>query len=166
MSIAVKVTGTKEVMAALEKIGDAFDNKLEAAVLSGCFIVQNDAKRKCRYLTGDTRSSIHTGDYGGMSDLARSKTGTDIGGKVVTDRRVELLVGTNAENAKRLEYGTEPHIIVPKDKKALFWKGAEHPVKKVHHPGTRPYPFLRPAFDENRKKVVAEICSALKEVLK
>ena len=60
MSIAVKVTGTKEVMAALEKIGDAFDDKLEAAVLSGCLIVQNDAKEKCAYITGNLRSSIHT----------------------------------------------------------------------------------------------------------
>ena len=38
--IKVKVTGTREVIAALEKIGDAFRDKLEAAVMSGCLIVQ------------------------------------------------------------------------------------------------------------------------------
>ena len=60
MSIAVKISGTKEVMAALEKIGDAFNDKLRAAVMLGCLIVQNDAKEKCAYITGNLRSSIHT----------------------------------------------------------------------------------------------------------
>lgn len=38
--------------------------------------------------------------------------------------------------------GTEPHEIRPVRAKALFWEGAEHPVKKVDHPGTRPNPFV------------------------
>jgi hypothetical protein len=42
-----------------------------------------------------------------------------------------------------VEFGTSPHIIRPKNKQALFWKGAEHPVKLVNHPGTRPNPFIR-----------------------
>ncbi len=148
MSITVKVTGTREVIAALEKIGDAFDNKLEAAVLSGCLIVQNEAKRKCPYITGNLRSSIHTGGYGGMSDLSRSETGSDIGGKSVKDRSVELQVGTNVVYARRVEYG---------------FNQADR-LGRVYHQKAQPY--LRPALDENKKKVVAEISSALKEVLK
>lgn len=35
-----------------------------------------------------------------------------------------------------LEKGTRPHIIQPRFKKALFWPGARHPVRVVHHPGT------------------------------
>ncbi len=42
-----------------------------------------------------------------------------------------------------VEFGTLPHTIEPKDKKALSWKGAAHPVKKVQHPGTRPNNFIR-----------------------
>jgi len=38
--------------------------------------------------------------------------------------------------------GTEPHLIRPNKKQALFWEGAPHPVKLVHHPGTKPIPFL------------------------
>jgi hypothetical protein len=41
-----------------------------------------------------------------------------------------------------VEFGTPPHIILPINKKALFWKGATNPVKSVHHPGTRPNPFM------------------------
>ncbi|OKJ06822.1 HK97 gp10 family phage protein [Kitasatospora sp. CB01950] len=56
-----------------------------------------------------------------------------------------VTVGTNVEYASDVEYGTAPHVILPKNKKALYWKGAAHPVARVNHPGTRPYPFMRPA---------------------
>jgi len=42
--------------------------------------------------------------------------------------------------------GTAPHEIRPKRAKALFWRGARHPVRSVHHPGTRAQPFLRNAL--------------------
>ena len=38
--------------------------------------------------------------------------------------------------------GTRPHDIRPRNKKALFWKGAKHPTKRVHHPGTKSNPFI------------------------
>jgi hypothetical protein len=46
-----------------------------------------------------------------------------------------------------VEQGTEPHVIYPRFKKALFWPGADHPVRMVNHPGTKPYPFLMPAAE-------------------
>ena len=60
--------------------------------------------------------------------------------------------------AKHVEYGTNPHVILPKGKinggaDALYWKGAKHPVKKVNHPGTRPKPFLRPAMFETQQEI-------------
>ena len=43
-----------------------------------------------------------------------------------------------------VEFGTPPHIIRPKNKKALHWGGKNGPVVKlVHHPGTKPQPFIR-----------------------
>jgi hypothetical protein len=33
--------------------------------------------------------------------------------------------------------GTRAHDIYPRDKQALFWPGARHPVTHVHHPGTK-----------------------------
>lgn len=50
--------------------------------------------------------------------------------------------------------GTKAHIILPKGQgtfhagkqltkgSALWWPGAEHPVRKVHHPGTKANDFL------------------------
>jgi len=42
--------------------------------------------------------------------------------------------------------GTKPHDIYPRIKKALYWPGATHPVKMVHHPGAKPNPFVKVAL--------------------
>jgi hypothetical protein len=57
-------------------------------------------------------------------------------------------VGAQAPYGIFVEYGTSAHEIRPKYAKALFWEGAEHPVKLVHHPGTGAIPFLRQGFSE------------------
>lgn len=46
-----------------------------------------------------------------------------------------------------LEEGTPPHVIKPKNKKALNWYGASHPVKEVKHPGTKAQPVIGPTVD-------------------
>lgn len=57
-----------------------------------------------------------------------------------------LRVGSNLDRAIWMEEGTRPHVIRPKNAKALFWPGAEHPWALVNHPGTMAQPFLRPAL--------------------
>jgi Phage virion morphogenesis family len=44
--------------------------------------------------------------------------------------------------ARFFHFGTKPHIIRPRTKKALYWIGAKHPVAKVNHPGTPPRKLL------------------------
>lgn len=61
---------------------------------------------------------------------------------------VSVHVGT--DHWADVEYGTNPHTIVPRTKKALFWPGARHPVRKVNHPGTPAQPFIRPAVYQAR----------------
>lgn len=62
-----------------------------------------------------------------------------------------------ASYAPFVEYGTRPHEIRPKDAKALYFvkDGKEIVVKRVRHPGSKPYPFLF-ADLENRKKKFKE----------
>ena len=69
---------------------------------------------------------------------------------------------SNIKYAVMVEKGTKAHIIKPKDKKALYWKGARHPVKSVRHPGSRAKPFLIPAFE----KEIPYFVENLKEVVK
>src|SRR3977135_3862841 len=47
-----------------------------------------------------------------------------------------------ASYAPYVEFGTRPHTILPKEKKALYWPGAAHPVMRVNHPGSRANPFM------------------------
>lgn len=62
-----------------------------------------------------------------------------------------LRVGSRDVNyAQAIEMGMPPFVIVPNGKKALFWPGADHPVKYVNHPGWQPQPYLRPALYQRR----------------
>lgn len=49
-----------------------------------------------------------------------------------------------------VEMGTAAHIINAKAGGALYWPGADHPVKRVNHPGTAPMPYLRPSLFQRR----------------
>lgn len=58
-------------------------------------------------------------------------------------------VGTrDVSYAAVVEFGSAPHEIVAVHTKVLRWQGPTGPVfrKRVHHPGTRPRPFLRGAL--------------------
>lgn len=71
----------------------------------------------------------------------------------VTPMGLTLIISM-IEYGKYVEYGTPPHIILPKEGKAIAWgkkvgtteEGKpmwEFVRKKVMHPGTRPQPFIR-----------------------
>ena len=61
--------------------------------------------------------------------------------------------GPTVEHAKFVVKGTRPHDIYPREKKALYWVGARHPVPHVFHPGTRPDNFVRRAKEKTEDKV-------------
>ena len=75
---------------------------------------------------------------------------------------MEVTVHTsNIKYAPMVEYGTKAHIIKAKNKKALYWKGASHPVKSVRHPGSKAKPYLIPAFESEKDNLIKN----LKEVI-
>jgi len=57
-------------------------------------------------------------------------------------------VGSDLPYAKFVTDGTRAHTIQPKNGHALFWPGAAHPVKLIHHPGTRANPFMDEAAQQ------------------
>ena len=60
-----------------------------------------------------------------------------------------------AKHGLYVEFGTPPHVIRPKNKKALHWGGKGGPVvKEVHHPGTAPNPFVRSTIHTKLKDIV------------
>jgi len=65
--------------------------------------------------------------------------------------------------ARWVEEGTGPHMlgpIYPRTKKALFWPGADHPVRMVSaflHPGSKPHPYLIPAAQQHYPSLALRI---------
>ena len=107
--------------------------------------------------------------------LVHRKTGNlgrSIRVQSVTDTHATVIAG--ARYAGFVEFGTRAHEITPRARKALRWaatsagrrlSGAPRVgasvvfAKRVHHPGTKPYPFLVPGA----KRAVAG--SGLKDVV-
>ncbi len=81
---------------------------------------------------------------------------TDVGNMEVTVHT------SNIKYARGVEEGTRPHIIKAKNKKALYWKGAKHPVKSVRHPGSRAKPFLIPAFEKEKEVLIRDLEKVIK----
>lgn len=102
--------------------------------LSG--IVESDAKRNANWKdrTSHARQSLHAGVEGRGRDLT-------------------LYLSHGVKYGKYLEEGTPPHVIRPKNKKALYWHGAAHPVKKVNHPGTKGYPVIENTLTGNKERI-------------
>ena len=67
--------------------------------------------------------------------------------------RFVLFLAHSMEYGVYLEEGTPPHVIKPKEKKALHWVGAKHPVKRVKHPGTKARPIVRPTAEQYKTKL-------------
>ena len=81
---------------------------------------------------------------------------TDIGNMEVTVHT------SNIKYARGVEEGTRSHTIRAKNKKALYWKGAKHPVKSVRHPGSRAKPFLIPAFEKEKEVLIRDLEKVIK----
>jgi len=85
---------------------------------------------------------------GGVRAVGPEKTGEykqKLGRDRVAGRTATVRVTARARHSAVLEVGSRPHIIRPRNKKALAWPGAEHPWAKVHHPGTQALHLLRDA---------------------
>jgi hypothetical protein len=90
-------------------------------------------------ILGDARNYVHK-----RSGRLRDSLRAEVQGKV-------LRVGSlDCNYATDVEMGTAAHVILPRNKKALHWPGADHPVARVNHPGTPPMPYLRPALFQRR----------------
>lgn len=104
--------------------------------------METEAKVNAKWTdrTSHARQSIHSGVEG-------------------RGRELTLFLAHGVKYGAFLEEGTPPHIIRPKNKKVLYWKGAAHPVKQVNHPGTKAYPILEDTIKSNKNRLINDIAS-------
>ena len=142
--IKVNVDELNKFSVELVKLSDETEDNVKKVVKNSAFNIERNAKSN---LTKN--KSVDTGHL-------RRGISTDIKGLEAT------IHTSNIKYAPGVEYGTRAHIIRPKSKKALYWKGAKHPVKQVNHPGSRAKPYLIPAFEKEKDQFLEK----LKEVIK
>ena len=136
----------------LQKLLKSFnnDNKImnEASnlVKKTLLNIEKDAKRNL-----DTNGNVDTG-------WLKGSITTNIIGQFNGE------VSTNLEYASAVEDGSRPHTITGNP--WLYWEGAEHPVKEVHHPGTKASPYMEPAAIRNENKFNQDLEKLAKKILK
>ena len=141
--IKINADELNKFSAEIPKLYEKNEALVRQTVKNSAFNIQKNAKSN---LTKN--KSVDTGHL-------RRGVSTDIRGLGAT------IHTSNIKYAPGVEYGTKAHIIRPKNKKVLYWKGAKHPVKKVNHPGSKAKPFLIPAFNQEKDQFLEK----LKEVI-
>ena len=137
--IKIDSTDLNKFSVILRELPDEIKNDVRKVVKNSAFNIERNAKSSVNVKTGHLRRSISTK----MGDM-------------------EATIHTsNLKYAPMVEFGTRPHIIRAKNKKALYWKGASHPVKQVSHPGSKAKPYLIPAFEKEKDQFLEK----LKEVI-
>ncbi len=129
-------------------------NVLRGALKAGVDEIAEGAREKCR--SAEVRATIGT--------TSRSEPGV-VTAKVQTK-------GDGAFKAPWLENGTDPHLISVDEEQSggktvrrinketnrgSLVIGGAFVGKTVHHPGAKPYPFMRPALDEREAAAIAAI---------
>lgn len=143
IGVKFTVTGSPELMRKLGNLSDAARGKtLERALVASALLVQNDAKRRAPYLTGNLRRSIHIGGHEDLNpdrgDIV-DRSGREVPNPKVGPNEVAVWVGTDVNYAAAQEYG--------------FGR-------------MRARPYLRPAADENKGAVRKEFGEALEDLIR
>ncbi len=134
--ITIKVDGLDDLARAFAKAPEAALNQISDAVKKSALTVQSAALKEApvnkRSGGGNLRQNIRA--------------------HLITKTRAEVV--SNAPYSLFVEEGTSPHIISVKNKKVLADKRAgEFYGKTVHHPGTRPNPFMHRAVEKSMARI-------------
>ena len=129
--MGIRIKGGDKFKAILQKLAEDRPDVLDMALDDTADAMSLEAQRLVPVDTGRLRGSIN-----------------------VKREYLSKVIGTNVEYATNVEFGTGPHEIVAKNKKVLANKKKGIIFgKKVKHPGSKPRPYMRPAFEKNKKRV-------------
>jgi hypothetical protein len=129
--VSAKITGDKELNKLIKSMPDIVERELKREIKRSAEAIKNEYRRnlKDHVETGDLRDSISVGIVGG-----------GFGAEVGSDKKHAIFI----------EYGTQAHEIKPKHAQFLsfYWPKLARRMflKKVEHPGTKPYLSLTKAY--------------------
>ena len=134
--MSIQIEGVEEVLAQLEKVADT--QQIGKAVGQACAVVERAAKQKAPKKSGALRRSI-TSEVNGT----------------------EGIVFTPLEYAPYVEYGTGL-FAENGGRKDVPWWYKNDDGKWVSTRGQHPQPFMRPAAQESREKVLRLLKESVK----
>lgn len=128
----VKFEGVENIVQKFEEIGDT--SKLRGAVQKACALVERTAKQKAPKDTGALRNSIQS---------RVEESGGDIVGVVFSP----------LEYAPYIEYGTG--LFAEEGGRKTPWLYEDEETgEKIFTRGQKPQPYMRPALNENRERII------------
>ena len=141
MDFDIKFEGLDKIIDKIEDFDDV--REMTSAMQDACNLVEGAAKDKAPKKTGALRRSITS--------------------KVeVTGNTIEGIVFTPLEYAPYQEYGTGLFAENGNGRKTGWAYEDEKTGETIFTRGNRPHPFLRPALEENKDKIINIIKGALK----
>lgn len=100
-----------------------------------------------RAITPSTHRVVDEVERAARFNLARhNRTGALLGSLRTRKRIAGGAVSIGTDHWRFIEYGARAHEIMPARRRALFWPGASHPVRRVRHPGNDEYAPMRRAL--------------------
>ena len=132
MAITITVTSNR-----LAEMGAKLPGAVSQIVKKSAFDLEAKAKALAPVDTGNMKSTIRTD---------------------ITDGGMSATVSVGAEYGAHVEYGTQPHVIRPRNGKYLAFPGSGGGTvfaTEVNHPGTRAQPFMTPAAEHVRPSFIA-----------
>lgn len=133
MSLEVLID-TDTLIAGLQNKADRIPEELKNLVNTAAFAVDEEVKKA---------SPVRTGNLQGATSIDNL---SDYEKRIFVDEGI-------APYAIYVIKGTSPHDIYPVNAKALYWPGAEHPVKVVHHPGTEANDYFQTGVENARPAI-------------
>ena len=90
-----------------------------------------------------------------MASKVPVRTGQLLGSIQKRDHGSEAVIGPTEPYAVYVEYGTAPHVILPVFSKVLAFEVGGKMVFTpiVHHPGTRPRPFVHETAEDLKARI-------------
>lgn len=139
--MTVEIKGLDEIVGRFEKMADT--SQIEAAMGKCCALVERSAKQKAPKDEGTLRNSIQSEVKSGESNVVG-------------------VVFTPLEYAPYVEFGTGLFAENGNGRKTGWAYEDEETGETIWTRGQRPQPYLRPALNENRSKIIEILEGSIK----
>lgn len=123
---------------ALQNKADRLPEELKNLVNTAAFVVDREIKQAAPVITGNLQGATSIDN---LSDY---------------EKRIYVNEGI-APYAIYVIKGTKPHDIYPVDAHALYWPGADHPVKHVSHPGNEANDYFQTGVDNAQSDIQSAV---------